>query len=276
VFISGALLWIASTIALAVTDDNILLPSVVLIGSFLVPVTVVFWFLDRDFQTELSVRRLAFAFFMAGVLGLLLAAILEVWLVPHRVLTNIWVGLVEEALKGAGVIALSARLRRYTVRDGVLLGVVVGLGFGAFESSGYTLTYGWDGSEFSLGDMISEELLRAAIAPFCHGLWTAIFGAAWFGARGRPSLRALGAYLLAAGLHALWNSASTAGIVVTVLFHGDKMQKSSLAELILPAASTVDPQWLYGAVQWAVMVAVALTGVLLVRRRWRSSITLPG
>src|SRR5262249_33488695 len=151
----GALLWVASTIALAATNDDILLPSVVLIGSFLVPVTVIFWFLERgDFETELTPGRLLSAFFIAGVLGLLLAAVLEVWFLPSRLLPNLWVGLIEEAAKALGVIVFALRLRRYRVRDGVLLGVVVGLGFGAFESSGYTLSYGWDDGEFSLSNMI--------------------------------------------------------------------------------------------------------------------------
>ena len=41
VFGAGAALWVASTIVLVLTDDDVLLPTVVLVGSFLVPVTVV-------------------------------------------------------------------------------------------------------------------------------------------------------------------------------------------------------------------------------------------
>lgn len=33
--------------------------------------------------------------------------------------------------------------------------------------------------------------------------------------------------------------------------------------------SSLDPQWLYGGVQWTVMVAVALLGVLVLRQRWQ-------
>src|SRR5262249_31716921 len=112
-------------------------------------------------------------------------------------------------------------------------------------------------------------------APFCHGLWTAIFGAAWFAGGGRPSWRALGAYLLAALLHALWDSASTAGIVVTVLADGSKFQKDQLAEWILPEPSSLTPQWRYATGQWGTMILIAAVGVLLVRRRWRSDAQLP-
>ena len=68
---------------------------------------------------------------------------LEVWLLPSRLLPNLWVGLIEEGVKAIGVVVLARGLHRYTVRDGILLGTVVGLGFGAFESSGYALSYGF-------------------------------------------------------------------------------------------------------------------------------------
>ena len=272
VFAAGAALWIASTVALVATDDAVLLPTVVLLGSFLVPVTVIFWFLEHDHETVLSPRRLVSAFFIAGVLGLLAAAALEVWLLPSRLLPNVWVGLIEEAVKAIGVVAFAHGLRRYTVRDGIVLGVVVGLGFGAFESSGYALTFGVDGDTFSISDMLSEELLRAVIAPFCHGLWTGLFGAALFAAARDGRLRftfgVLGAYLGAAALHALWDAASTAGIVVAVLASGDETQRDAVASWVMPPPSTLDDTWLYALVEWTVMIIVAIAGSLLVRRRW--------
>jgi RsiW-degrading membrane proteinase PrsW (M82 family) len=269
---AGLGLWAASTIALVATRDDVLLPTVVLLGSFLVPVAVIFWFLDHDAETELSSRLLLLAFFVAGVLGLLLAAALEVWLLPTRLLPNVWVGLIEEGVKAIGVVVLARGLRRYAVTDGILLGTVVGLGFGAFESSGYALSSGFGGDGFSVSALISEELLRSVIAPFCHGIWTGLFGAALFGAArdGRLRLTAgvAAAYLGAAALHALWDASSTAGIVITVLASGDETQRDALTSWTLPPPTTLSPQWLYGLVQWAVMLAVALAGTLLIRRRW--------
>src|SRR5690349_1405414 len=103
VFSCGLVLWVASLVVLIATDDEILLPSVVLLGSFLTPVTVIFWFAEHDPWTVLTPRRLLAAFFVAGVLGLLVAALLETWLLPDRLLPNVWVGLIEELLKGLGV-----------------------------------------------------------------------------------------------------------------------------------------------------------------------------
>jgi RsiW-degrading membrane proteinase PrsW (M82 family) len=270
VLASGLLLWAAATATLVLTEDSILLPSVVLIGSFFVPVAAIFWFLDHDTDSELSADRLLVAFFVAGVLGLLAAAALETWLLPHRLWPNLWVGLIEEGLKGAGVIVLARGLVRYSIRDGVLLGTTVGLGFGAFEASGYTLSWGFDANGFSLHDMLSEEALRAVIAPFCHGIWTGLFGAALFAARGRVTLDVVGVYFAISALHALWDAGSNAAVVVTVLAAGTPEQRDDLANGVLPAPSALDAQWLYGAVQYTVMTVVAALGVLWLRRAWRA------
>ena len=238
-----------------------------LTGSFMVPVAMIFWFLDRADATELTPRRLLVAFFVAGVVGLLTAAALEVWLLPSRLFPNVWVGLIEEATKAVGVIVLAAGLRRYSVRDGIVLGVVIGLGFGAFESAGYTLNSGFDNGTFSISNLVSEEILRAVIAPFCHGLWTGLFAAAWFAAGARPT-SLLGAYLTVSALHALWDSASTAGIVVTVLASGNETQREAVEDWSLPPISVLTPQWMFGVVEWTVMVLVAIAGMVLVRHRW--------
>lgn len=271
VLLCGLGLWLASTAALAITEDDILVPSVVLLGSFLAPVTVIFWFVDRRETSELSPRRLLGAFFIAGVCGLLAAAMLETWLLPHRLWPNLWIGLLEEFLKGFGVWVFARGLQRWSVRDGVLLGTTVGLGFGAFEAAGYTLSWGRTASGFSLGDMLTEEVLRIVIAPFCHGVWTGIFAAVLFAGRGRLlHWHVLVAYLVASLLHATWDASSTAGIVVTVLTSGTETQRSDLSAMTLPLPSSLDEQWLYGIVQWSVMITVALAGVLLLRRCWRA------
>jgi RsiW-degrading membrane proteinase PrsW (M82 family) len=263
----GLLLWLAAVAALAATEDAILLPSVVLLGSFLVPVSAIFWFVQRRGESELDASRLLLAFFAAGVLGLLAAAALETFLHPARLAPNLWVGLVEEGVKGTGIFVLARGLVRYSVSDGVLLGTTVGLGFGAFEASGYTLTYAFNSGAFSLHEMISEEVLRAVIAPFCHGVWSGLLGAAIFAAHRRFTVGVLLTYLGVSVLHSIWDASSNAAVLVTVLVAGTPEQRDRLPG-DLPTPGAVSPQWLLGAVQWSVMIAVAIVGVLLLRRRW--------
>jgi RsiW-degrading membrane proteinase PrsW (M82 family) len=275
VLMTGFALWVASVAALVATDDEILVPAAILFGSFLVPVTCVFWLLEHGHHTTLTPARLLAGFFVAGVLGLLLSAVLEIWLVPTRMVPNLWVALIEEAVKTIGLLIVGRGLARYRVRDGIILGVTVGLGFGAFEASGYSLSYSVQGGSFSPQDLVSEELLRAAIAPFGHGVWTGLVGAAAFAAAAandnRPawSWRILGAYLVAVALHATWDASSNAAVVLTVLLDGDAGQRSALSGGSIPAPSTVHQQLMLGVIQWAIMTVVAIVGVWLVSRRWR-------
>ena len=57
---------------------------------------------------------------------------------------------------------------------------------------------------------------------------------------------------------------------MTVLAAGDESQQAALKDWSLPEPSVLSPQWLYGFVQWTIMVAVAIAGSLLIRRRWRA------
>jgi RsiW-degrading membrane proteinase PrsW (M82 family) len=275
VLVTGAVLWAASIGALVATDDEILLPAAILCGSFLVPVTCVFWVIEHSHHTSLTAARLLAAFFVAGVLGLLASAVLEIWLVPSRMMPNLWVALIEEAVKATGLLIVGRGLATYRVRDGIILGVTVGLGFGAFEASGYSLSYAVQGGSFSTRDLVSEELLRAAIAPFGHGVWTGLVGAAAFataaahGNRPAWAWRIVGAYVLAVALHATWDASSNAAVVLTVLVDGDPVPRSALSFGSLPEPSEVDAQLLLGAFQWMIMAIVAAIGVWLVRRRWR-------
>jgi RsiW-degrading membrane proteinase PrsW (M82 family) len=277
VLLAGLGLWAISTATLVATDDLILLPAVVLLGSFLVPVACVFWLLDHGHHTTLSPGRLLAAFFVAGVLGLMAAAALETWLLPERLMPNLWVGLIEEAVKLVGLAGVAWSLPSYRVRDGLILGATVGLGFASFESAGYTLNAGFSsGDGFSASDLVSEELLRAAIAPVGHGVWTGLVGAALFrSSRGRARPRAglvvVATYLVASGLHALWDASSNAAVVVCVLVAGDAIERESLRAGSLPSPAEIDEQMLLGAVQWTFMGLVAIAGLWLFRRAWRAA-----
>src|SRR6202022_3421909 len=96
VFIVGLLLWGATVAVGRVTHNIILLPTIVLLGSFLVPVTAVVWYLDHDPSPALSPRRIVTAFIIAGVFGVLGASLLEYWLVSGGFLGRLGGGLIEE------------------------------------------------------------------------------------------------------------------------------------------------------------------------------------
>jgi RsiW-degrading membrane proteinase PrsW (M82 family) len=215
VLLIGLGLWIATVLVAGWTANPIMLPTVVLLGCFLVPVTAVVWYLDHDLSEVLTPRRVIAAFVIAGVLGTLGASVLEYFLVGLGLLGTIEVGLIEEFVKGASIFFIAWRLHPYFTRDGIVLGATVGFGFAALESSGYALValFVVQGQHLylSLTSLVLTELLRGLLAPFGHGLWSAILGGVIFRtARRRGHLRltwgVLLTYLGVSILHAAFDS----------------------------------------------------------------------
>jgi RsiW-degrading membrane proteinase PrsW (M82 family) len=90
----------------------------------------------------------------------------------------------------------------------------VGFGFAALESSGYALVslFVVQGGHLylSLSSVVFTELIRGVLAPFGHGLWSAILGGVIFhGARNgrlRPTLGIVVAYLGVSILHGAFDT----------------------------------------------------------------------
>jgi RsiW-degrading membrane proteinase PrsW (M82 family) len=226
VLLGGLALWGATIAVARVTHNIILLPTIVLLGSFLVPITAIVWYLDHDPSPTLSPRRIVTAFLIGGTLGVLGASLLEYWLVRVGLIGAFEVGLIEEFVKGVFIVVVALGVRRFHMRDGMVLGSTVGFGFAALESSGYALAslFVVQGNQLvlSLNSVIFTELLRGVLAPFGHGLWSALLGGAIFAAARHGGLRitwgVLGTYLLISALHGLFDSQTgILGVVVVSL-----------------------------------------------------------
>jgi RsiW-degrading membrane proteinase PrsW (M82 family) len=228
VFLVGLVLWGATVATAFFTLNLILLPTIVLLGSFLIPVTAVVWYLDHDPSPALSPRRIVAAFIVAGVMGALASSLLEFWLVYGPGLVGMLkVGLIEEFVKGAAILAFALGLRSFGTRDGMVLGATVGFGFAALESSGYALAslFVVQGGHLylSLSSVVFTELIRGLLAPFGHGLWSAILGGVIFHSAGKGRFRALSsviaAYLGVSILHAAYDSFGgiTGYIVISII-----------------------------------------------------------
>jgi RsiW-degrading membrane proteinase PrsW (M82 family) len=161
-------------------------------------------------------------------MGALAASLLEFWFVyGPGMLGNLKVGLIEEFVKGAAIVAFALGLRSYATRDGMVLGATVGFGFAALESSGYALAslFVVQGGHLflSLQSVVFTELVRGLLAPFGHGLWSAILGGVIFHAarhgRLRPAWSVLFAFLGVSVLHAAYDSFGgiTGYIVISVI-----------------------------------------------------------
>src|SRR2546428_5955216 len=100
VFLSGLVLWGATIAVARVTHNIILLPTIVLLGSFLVPITAVVWYLDHDPSPALSPRRIVTVFLIGGGIGGLGASLLQDWLGSVGLLRAVGGGFVEEVVQG--------------------------------------------------------------------------------------------------------------------------------------------------------------------------------
>jgi len=277
IFVAGLTLWSAAVLVTFATRNVNLVPTIILLGSFLVPVafvTYAFGHADR----VVTAQRIFTAFVYGGVLGVLGASVLEAaFLRRASGPAYLGVGLIEEAVKLAALWLLARRLPRYTMRDGIVLGAAVGFGFAAFESAGYAFNALFTSSGLSLSNLVETEVLRGILAPVGHGLWTAILGGALFAAaarHGRPRLggAVVGWYLLVALLHGLWDASQGIAVWLTLLLTGTPVQWL-LIQLGRAPAVTQAQVHLFTALDWALLALDGLLGLLVLRGRWRKATT---
>jgi RsiW-degrading membrane proteinase PrsW (M82 family) len=260
----GLLLWLLSAVVTYLTGNVLLVPTLVLLGSFLVPVTFVTWAFTR-ISGEVSTVLLFQAFVVGGVLGVLAASLAETYLLRPSPWLYLGVGLIEEGAK-LGALALCTRhLHVRSMRDGMVLGASVGLGFAAFESAGYALVTSITVHGVSLPDLVSTELLRGLLAPVGHGLWTALLGGVLFSSSHRHrfvlSCRLIAAYLGVSVLHALWDSMDSIAVIVTYVVSGLPWQYRLLEYGYIPEP-TPEQAHLFTVLSWAGLVAVSALGLL--------------
>ena len=216
----GAAVWIVAAVVTELTDDNILVPTVIIVGSFMVPVTVAAFALSREREGYLTTEEVLLGFLAAGTLGVVATALLEVYLLPAAAGTFIAVGFIEEVGKGAVLLAVAHQVHHREPRDGMVLGAVVGAGFAAFESAGYALQTLLDNLDHRTVVAILEiEAFRAVLAPFGHITWTALIGGALFassrGGRFHVSRGLVLTILGVIALHALWDQSSGWAVMLT-------------------------------------------------------------
>jgi RsiW-degrading membrane proteinase PrsW (M82 family) len=277
IFLGGLVLWSATVLVTFATGNANLVPTIILLGSFLVPVAFVTYAFGHADEV-VTAQRIFTAFVYGGVLGVLGASVVEAaFLRQPSGPAYVGVGLIEEAVKLAALWLLARRLPRYTIRDGIVLGAAVGFGFAAFESAGYAFNALFTAGGPSLMNLVETEVLRGILAPVGHGLWTAILGGTLFGVasrRGRLRLSraVLGSYVLVAFLHGLWDASRGIAVWLTLLLTGTPVQWLLIRLGRAPAVTPAQVH-LFTVLSWGLLALDALLGVLVLRRRWRRATT---
>lgn len=274
IFFGGLLLWIASVVVTLVTQNPNLVPTVILLGSFLVPVTFVAYAFEHRVDDILTAQTIFIGFVYGGVLGVLGASLLEAFLVPAiPVLSFVGVGLIEEGVKLGALWWLARRLTAYKMADGIVLGATVGFGFAAFETAGYAFNALFTPNQgLSLGGLVETQVLRGILTPVGHGLWTGILGGVLFHAARGGKLHVtrglIGWYLVVSALHAFWDASGGIAALLVFLFTATSMQLQLLSLGHVPQPTPLQLH-LFTIVSWSFLAVDAIAGLVLLWVMWR-------
>jgi protease PrsW len=221
VLAGGVVLFILSEQGLQLTGNLNLIPTVILVGAFVVPMTFVTYFfsaersIDRERHGELSLPLLAASFFIGGAIGVVAAGVVEYSALNTLSISTIFgVAVIEEMAKLVfPLIIFFASVRYRSQADGLLFGVAAGMGFAALETMGYGMV-AFIRSQGSITVLEQVLLVRGLLSPVGHAAWTGFACSVLWGARQRSGRAFAPVFFLAVAgsivLHALWDLAGTA------------------------------------------------------------------
>lgn len=196
----------------AIYGNTNVLPGLIMIGSFVVPIAALIFFVEINVRRNVSLYQVVRLLFSGGAMAMSLSLfvyMLTAYL-PTQWLGLSLAGLVEEPGKLIALVLVVYNTKyRYTL-NGLLFGAAVGTGFAAFESAGYAFNELFINGQQAMTDTI---ITRGMLAPFAHIAWTAMCGAAIWKVKGDKKFK-LGmlldwgfvrVFIIAVGLHMVWN-----------------------------------------------------------------------
>jgi RsiW-degrading membrane proteinase PrsW (M82 family) len=213
IFAGGLVILYLLERTLLATQSLNYVPSVLLLGSFLVPVTFVTYLYERLPRWEVPLPPLAVCFFGGGALGTIVAGSLEYDLLRSLgLLALLGVGLIEEGAKLIFPLIFYFLGRYRSEGAGIVLGVSTAMGFAALETMGY----GFMTLLQSQGNLVALDevlLARGLTSPAGHAAWTGLVCAVLWRERKRAghavvNVKVIGAFATAVVLHTLWDTFS--------------------------------------------------------------------
>jgi protease PrsW len=209
IFLFIGFLYVGLFIGFEVFDNAHFFPGLIMVGSFIVPITILIFFWEMNAPQNISIYKVVKILFIGGIMSLVTAVFFYKNIGDNS--SVIMVGFVEELAKLL-VIIWFIREKRYTfILNGILIGAAVGTGFAAFESAGYALMAvlmnDFDTMYFTI-------FWRGVLAPGGHIVWAALLGAAINMVRveSQPltvsilkNVRFWGIFMIVVAMHAVWD-----------------------------------------------------------------------
>ncbi|HZC27378.1 MAG TPA: PrsW family glutamic-type intramembrane protease [Actinopolymorphaceae bacterium] len=272
ILLGGLALWALAIFVTLVTGIANFLPAIIIVGSFLVPVTFMTWAYDRRQTGEITFLLMLRVFLAGGMLGVLATTVLQSYFLSPSPFLYTGAALVGQAAQVVLLAYLARGLRDRSMRTGMLLGATIGFGFAAFHTVGYGLSALLSVTGQSVRDLTETELLRGVLAPVGPGLWTAIIGGMLFATasseRWQLTSGLVFAYLGVSALQALWDATHHIAVLFTLLLTDTPWQPRLLGMGMIPRPSLVQLHLFTLAtfVGYVLIVAICLLWFGILRR----------
>lgn len=202
-------------------ENPIVLPSIMVFGSFAVPLACLVFFFEANAEQNISFIEVLRSFVIGGIMSLIVYYPISAFFPGTGVgemVPALLTGIVEELAKASIVALIMSRSGRHMgILNGLVIGAAVGAGFAAFESAGYAFnaySCRWisdaeiqgylqqlgvsaqtmDGYRYILAtigypSMIHNIILRGFLAVGGHVAWAATEGAGMSIASGNGPLK---------------------------------------------------------------------------------------
>lgn len=197
--------------ALITTDNMNFVPSLILLGSIVVPASVLVFAASSGRRMLAPPSLIAWVSILGGILGTVAAGTLEYEALRRLgVLPILMVGLIEESAKLAVPLLILVFSRHRGSAVGAIVGVASGMGFATLETMGYGFTALAGGGLHAVEQTL---LLRGLLAPAGHVAWTGTITAALWAVSGatdrrRALIKLVGVFAAAVFLHAAWDGSN--------------------------------------------------------------------
>lgn len=214
-FTLSVMVYLAFVFAMKEFNNPKLIPGLIMTGAFLIPVSVLIFFFEMNVVRNVSLYQVVKLVLLGGVISLILSLFLFKWTDLSSWLGAMSAGIVEEIGKAAALLLVVNKLKYRWTLNGLLFGAAVGTGFSAFESAGFALLSALSYGQEAMLDIITLRGLLSMLG--LHVVWTSMVGGALWRVRGTKSFsiemvrepRFLRVFLLAVGLHMIWNAPFT-------------------------------------------------------------------
>ena len=213
----GVLAYVATFVLMLLTGNPMMLPTVLLVGAAVIPLTVLLLAQSSRVGPLVPTRIVLVTAALGGLFAICAAGLEEsiAGLLFGRA-SILLVGIIEESAKLVVPLLVLALAHRVTRGGGIVIGIAAGTGFAVLETMGYGFAalLARDGG---LGALDATLILRGILVPAGHVAWTgAICAALWYlvetSHKVRGVIALVAAYAGAIILHTAWDATASGAL----------------------------------------------------------------